>query len=418
MKDSREIPKEEGIDHSLTLLREGYLFVPNRRKAFASDIFETRLLGKKAICLGGKEAAELFYDNEKFIRNGAAPNRVKKTLFGEGAVQTLDGPEHRNRKAMLLAAMAPECMERLKDITQKCWQAEILEWEKQEEIIVYEEAKKLLCKIACEWAGVPLVEGEEKQKSVLLGKLFESPAAMGPEHWAGRRARREAEEWIERLVKEVRSGQLNPPKGSALQTFSFHKDLRGELLDAKIVAVEVINVLRPIIAISVYLSFTALAVIQYPQEREKLDLKEEKYKKTFIQEVRRFYPFFPTAVAKVKKDFTWKGYPFEEGTLTLLDLYGTNHDPNLWENPELFRPERFLEWQDSTFSFIPQGGGEFDLGHRCAGEWVTIEIMKISLDFFVNRIDFDVPQQDLSFSFVEIPSIPKSKIRLRNVRRK
>ena len=120
----------------------------------------------------------------------------------------------------------------------------------------------------------------------------------------------------------------------------------------------------------------------------------------------------------MKKDFTWKGYQFTEGTLTLLDLYGTNHDPNLWENPELFRPGRFLEWQDSAFSFIPQGGGEFDLGHRCAGEWVTIEIMKISLDYFVNRIDFIVPQQDLSFSFVEIPSIPKSKIRISNVTRK
>ncbi len=418
MTNFREIPKEDGIDHSLTLLREGYLFVPNRRKTFASNIFETRLLGKKAICMGGKEAAELFYDNEKFIRNGAAPNRVKKTLLGEGSVQTLDGAEHRNRKAMFLAVMSPEQMERLKEITKKSWEAKLAKWEQQDEVIVYKEAKELLCQIACDWAGVSLKENEEKQKSVLLGKLFESPAAMGPEHWAGRRARREAEEWIERLVEEVRLGTLHPPSGSALYTFSYHKDLQGQLLDARTVAVEVLNILRPIIAISVYLCFTALAVIQYPEESAKLNLKEDKYLKMFIQEVRRFYPFFPTAIAKVKKDFTWEGYQFEKGTLTLLDLYGTNHDPNLWENPELFKPERFSDWQDSTFSFIPQGGGEFDLGHRCAGEWVTVEIMKISLDYFVNQMEFEVPTQDLSYSLVSIPSIPNSNIILKNIKSK
>jgi hypothetical protein len=51
----------------------------------------------------------------------------------------------------------------------------------------------------------------------------------------------------------------------------------------------------------------------------------------FVQEVRRFYPFFPFVAAVVKKDFTWKGFEFKEGTLTFLDLYGTNHDPEVWE---------------------------------------------------------------------------------------
>src|SRR5699024_11932535 len=37
--------------------------------------------------------------------------------------------------------------------------------------------------------------------------------------------------------------------------------------------------------------------------------------------------------ARVKSDFTWKGYQFKKETLTLLDLYGTNHDPEIWDNP-------------------------------------------------------------------------------------
>ncbi len=47
----------------------------------------------------------------------------------------------------------------------------------------------------------------------------------------------------------------------------------------------------------------------------------------FSFKVRRFYPFFPAVAVLVKKDFTWNNFHFKEGTLTLLDLYGTNHDP-------------------------------------------------------------------------------------------
>ena len=57
-----------GIDQFVNLIREGYLFMLNRRKSLQTDVFETRFFGKKAICMGGKEAAELFYDSEKFKR--------------------------------------------------------------------------------------------------------------------------------------------------------------------------------------------------------------------------------------------------------------------------------------------------------------------------------------------------------------
>ncbi|WP_222707250.1 cytochrome P450 [Pontibacter qinzhouensis] len=51
----------------------------------------------------------------------------------------------------------------------------------------------------------------------------------------------------------------------------------------------------------------------------------------------------------------------------LLEVYGTHHDPELWENPEEFRPERFRDWKRIPFDFIPQGGGDHHTDHRCAG---------------------------------------------------
>lgn len=412
------IPREEGIDHSLSLLREGYMYIPNRRHSFASPIFETRLLGHKAICMGGKEATEIFYDNEKFMRSGAAPKRVIKSFFGEGGVQTLDDAEHKHRKQMFMSLMTPDQLDRLNNITRRQWENAANKWMQMDKIIFYEEAKEIMCRTACEWAGVPLKEEEVKERTDQLSQLFESPTGIGPEYWKGRQARKQLNEWMGKVIDHVRGGELNPLIGSSLHTISLHRNLDGTLLDTEVAAVEVINILRPIVAISIYISFTLLALHHNPEEREKLRIGTDQYTHMFVQEVRRYYPFFPLVGARVKKDFTWKGYIFEQGTLTLLDLYGTNHDSELWGNPDVFNPERFADWKGSPFSFVPQGGGDYLMGHRCAGEFVTIEVMKVSADYLANQLEFVIPDQDLSFSMVSIPSIPCSKIILTDVKRR
>ena len=146
--------------------------------------------------------------------------------------------------------------------------------------------------------------------------MFESVASVGLNHLLGRHARNYEEIWIGELIDRVRDGKVNPPENTTLHRFAWYRDLEGNLLDTDTAAVEVINILRPIVAIAIFINFTALAVHHYPEEREKLESGNEKYAQMFVQEVRRFYPFFPFVVALVKKDFTWKGYNFEEGTLT------------------------------------------------------------------------------------------------------
>ena len=98
---------------------------------------------------------------------------------------------------------------------------------------------------------------------------------------------------------------------SFVDSFAWHRDLEGNLLDTDTASVEVINILRPIVAIAIFINFIALAVHHYPEEKEKLKSGNEKYAQMFVQEVRRFYPFFPFVVVLVKKDFNWKGYKFE-----------------------------------------------------------------------------------------------------------
>jgi fatty-acid peroxygenase len=175
-------------------------------------------------------------------------------------------------------------------------------------------------------------------------------------------------------------------------------------------------ILRPTVAVSVYMTFAAHALHQYPRCREEARAGADGSTERFVQEVRWFYPFFPSVVARVRNDFEWKGYPFPGGTRVLLDLYGTNHDPRAWEAPEEFRPERFRYWDGSPFNFIPQGGGDHAVNHRCPGEWITIELMKVALSFLAGSLSYDVPEQDLRINLSRLPALPRSRFVISSVR--
>ncbi|MBB6451119.1 fatty-acid peroxygenase [Geomicrobium halophilum] len=406
---TKQLPKEKGIDHTLALLNEGYRFVLNRREKKDSDIVQTRLLGQKVILISGEDAAELFYDEDLFKRKNVAPKRVEKSLFGENGVQGLDDEEHKHRKLMFLSLMTPERLKDIEKITMKHWKAKLPDWKMKNQVVLFDEAEEVMCRSACEWAGVPIEEEMVEQRAQEFGFMIDAFGGVGERYQRGKKARQSSEKWIEGIIKQIRSKKLQPPENTAAYVIANHRDRKGKLLNTHTAAVELINILRPIVAIGRYVVFGALAMHDYPEETEKLRAGDGNYNRMFVQEIRRYYPFTPLLGANARKDFTWKGYPFKKNTLVMLDVYGINHHPDLWDRPNEFRPERFKEWEGSPFAFVPQGGGDHYMGHRCAGEWITIMLMQVSLEFLINHVEYEVPEQELEYSMERMPTIPKSR---------
>lgn len=411
-----QIPRDKNLDSTLALIRDPYRFIAKRCQRYRSDLFETRLLLRKAICMTGPEAAELFYDPSRLVRRGAPPARIQVTLFGKGGVQDLDGEAHRRRKQMFMSLMTPEQIGRLAETTAGAWRTHARQWTSMDEVVLYDELHELLTRAVCAWAGVPLAEAEVGRRTREIAAMFDYAGSVGPKHWWSRLARKRAEHWIADVVSQIRAGQLRPPEQTAAHVIAWHRDLNGDLLSPQVATVEVLNVLRPTVAVAVYITFVAHALHQHPECRRKVEAGEDGYAELFVQEVRRFYPFFPSVIARVRNGFEWKGYPFPQGRRVVLDLYGTNHDARTWDAPEAFRPERFRHWNGSPFNFVPQGGGDHNVNHRCPGEWIAIDLMKIALDVLAREIKYDVPEQDLRIDFSRIPALPRSRFVISNVR--
>jgi fatty-acid peroxygenase len=414
------IPRDPEFDGTLAMLREGYDFVWSRCRRLDSDLFRTRILGKPAVCIHGPEAAALFYDETKFQRHGAIPRRVVTSLFGKKAVHTLDDAAHHKRKSAFLALMTPESLERLTALSERHWRSAIARWQQRESIVLFDEAQRILTAATCEWAGIPLEAEDVPKRARDFGMMVDAFGGVGPWLWRGKLARVRTERWMMRLIDDVRRAKRRVDAGSALYVMAHHRDDHRALLPAKVAAVELINVIRPTVAVSWYIAFAALALHMHPEARERLAHEPVGegaggYADAFMQEVRRFYPFTPYLGAKVRAPFVWKSHRFKPGTLVLLDVYGSQHDPRIWDAPEQFRPERFEHWRGGAFDFIPQGGGP-RTGHRCPGEWITMHNLTLAVHFLARCMAFEVPIQDLRIDITRMPTRPKSGFVMRNVR--
>jgi fatty-acid peroxygenase len=156
--------------------------------------------------------------------------------------------------------------------------------------------------------------------------MIDGAGSAGPRNWRGLILRQRTERWIRDVIERVRAGELEVADGSAPHVIAWHRDLSGEQLDTKVAAVEPINVLRPVVAVARFVTFVTLALHEHPECRQALRAGGDDYIGLFVQEVRRFYPFFPFVEGRVLDDFEWRGRRFAKGTWVLLDLYGTNHD--------------------------------------------------------------------------------------------
>jgi fatty-acid peroxygenase len=410
-------PRLKIPDSSIDLYREGYTFVSRRCDRLDTDGFRTRLLLRPVTCIRGAEAARLFYGGERFTRQGAFPKSVMHLLQDEGSVQSLDGAAHRHRKAMFLQTLQGEDPMDLEGIFEREWRAAVSRWQQKERAVLHAETEEVLTRTAAAWAGVPMSERDVRLRTRELSAMVSNAGSFGPSNWWARALRNRSELWARGLVRRVRAGELRPPVASFLAVLAAHREPDGRELDLRVAGVELLNVLRPIVAVSRFVAFAALALLRQPRWEEAFAAGDEDDLRGFVDEVRRLYPFFPVIGGRARRAFSWPGHhDFAEGEWVMLDLYGTNHDGRLWDHPEAFKPERFRGWPGDLYTLIPQGAGGYAEDHRCPGEPITIRLMEQAVRLLTRGMRYRVGVQDFSISMHFMPAKPKDGFVIQDVR--
>ena len=106
------------------------------------------------------------------------------------------------------------------------------------------------------------------------------------------------------------------------------------------------------------------------------------YLSAVCNETLRIYPVAMLTFPRVVQEPTeLLGYALEPGIAVVGCIYLTHHREDLYPEPHLFKPERFLERQYSPYEFLPFGGGV----RRCIGEALAQLELKLVLTTILTR---------------------------------
>jgi fatty-acid peroxygenase len=408
-------------DHAWLLARHGYLFTARlkedeRRALYETGALDVRLLGRPTLFVTGAEGVDLFYDESRLQRHKAVPPPVALSLFGPGAVHGLDDEAHRHRKRLFRHALTEPELDRLLSIAERRWSDELDGWAMAGGGEMYSSAIDVFGASIIEWAGIDEPEDSKRQHARWLAQIVDGFGVPGPAYLRAAVARRRCDQWAAGLIRNERDNATAESTSWLAQAASF-LDYDGRPLPGRTAAVELLNVLRPTVAVSWLASFGAIALAEHPDWRARIRDEDAapghgETAQAFAHEVRRYYPFAPVLAARARHEFDFAGHTVAKNQRVLLDVYGTNHGPG-WDNPWAFDPGRFVKTDPCTIpEFVPQGGGPVDTGHRCPGEGVSNGLLALTIQLLAAQDGLGLTQQDRDFSMRRMPTRPASGTRL------
>ncbi|WRX18940.1 Cytochrome P450 - like 10 [Theobroma cacao] len=122
------------------------------------------------------------------------------------------------------------------------------------------------------------------------------------------------------------------------------------------------------------------------------DINRMDYLKAVIKETLRLHPPLLLLVPRVStQDVNIKGYDIEERKLVIVNAWAIGRDPVHWNEPEEFRPERFLNnpigFKGNDFQYTPFGDGR----RGCPGMAFAMAMNEIILVNQVHKFDWSLP---------------------------
>lgn len=413
-------------DDTLSFLLRGYDFGDRmwRRVRDGARSAPLRLLGRDALLVRGADGVAVFYDETRISRHGAMPAPVQETLFGHGSVHSLDGVEHRHRKATFVDVAYEDAeVARLSPLLEREWRDELDEWLRGGDATAYDAAVGALGRAVMTWAGLPGTPAAKSRWAARLAQIVDGfGAPYSPAYLATVANRLWSDRHAQRLIDAARAGDLAAPQGTALHAWAWHRDQDGRLLPSRLAGVELQNTIRPTIAVARFVAFAAKELHDRPEWRARIAAETAERGTLaggplaimFAQEIRRTAPFVPMLPGWATRDVELDGRRVAAGGRVLLDILGTNTDHRSWDDPDTFEPERFrgVEDYESLAAFIPHGGADVATGHRCPGEKIAIAGLATAIAALSDP-RLTVLDAGLTVNRRRLPTMPRSGARVR-----
>lgn len=122
------------------------------------------------------------------------------------------------------------------------------------------------------------------------------------------------------------------------------------------------------------------------------DIEKLTYLKAVIRETLRLYPPVTLVPKETTERSTINGYEIHPKTMVLVNIWAIGRDPECWENPEEFLPERFLNTTTDFKRIDDHGFIPFGLGRRiCPGRHLGMAAAELALANLLYFFNWELP---------------------------
>ena len=330
---------------------------------------------------------------EEFLRPGEGGGTVTP-IVGEQSFMLSDGEEHRRGRKTVLAAFQARAVERHMETIARATKEAVESWPTGKIVALHPRLRSLTLEVILRTLtgdiGGPL-DGHTRalhERVLEMLNVTANPIFVEPHlrHGPGKRmwqdfldCREQVDELLGGLIDERMQSRNS---GSVLEDLIELEKPDGTPMSRERVRDNIMSLIlagHETTASQLAWAFQLLAHNPSVCARLHQEIDEgvsEEYLTATIQEILRHRCVFVFAIPRaVAKTMEIGGRAYHPPAHLLACIYLLHHDPQIYPNPHVFRPERFLDGQPDPRSWLPWGGGR----KRCPGLRLAMLEMKTVL---------------------------------------
>jgi cytochrome P450 len=336
-----------------------------------------------------KLVKDVFTADPTVLHAGHANLSIGTSLLGAHSVLTLDEEEHTAKRKLLMPQFRSERVAHYHDAMASICEEELATWPLNEEIQLLPRMQSITRRVIM--SAIFGVTGGAEQEALgtrianLLG-WGANPLNMIRLHQASQKGKKEPSGFIERrdalealVYKAINDAKQDPRLEERDDILAMLVQARYDdgtpLSDVELRDHMVTLLIQGHASTATALSWAFERLLRHKDVldrlRSELENGDETYLDAVITETLRVRPTNPFVMRFVNKPFRLGEYDLDVGTMIAPCIYLLNRNPDVYSEPDRYRPERFLETPPDPYEWIPFGGGD----RHCVGRnFATSEI--------------------------------------------
>ena len=395
-----EHPNRPGIQ-TLRWMFRPIEFMDQARERFG-ETFGVKFVGFKTplYFTSDPAATKAIYSNS---RNTLPPGRntVLEPVMGTKSILLMEGSEHLARRKLMLPAFHGERMRAYESVIEEVIAREVDAWRVGEQFRIHPRMQSVTLEVILRAVFGVTEEAQLARMREALGGLLNQTASaakqllgLATQRFGSYGPWRSFEKTLarvdERIYEQISARRADPGLAEREDILSMlliaHFEDGSEMSDQEVRDQLVTLLLAGHETTATGLAWTFDLLLRNPEALERLraEILEgggDEYLRAVITEGLRLRPVIPIAGRRLAEETAIDGYTLPAGADVSPAIYLVHTRPDVYPEPQAFKPERFLDGGPETYSWVPFGGGV----RRCLGASFAEFEMRIVLREVIGR---------------------------------